>query len=174
MNVIKKIFSLIIKKPLILVLTTEIIIAILLYCLGFRITYDPSLINDWDAISACGTWFCGIVIPIAVVFIQHQITKNESNVNIANTALLQEIEKIKNQSPPTNTKKKVISEDDIYRFICIKIFTTTEQIAEHFETDVESIRPYLEEMYFVKRIIRTYSLEDDPRRNIAKCNWTRR
>lgn len=174
MNFIKKILSTIVKKPLILVLITEAIIAVTLYCLGFRITYNPNLINNWDAISACGTWFCGIVIPIAVVFIQHQITKNESNVNIANTALLQEIEKIKNQVPETDVKKKAISEEDIYRFICIKIFTTTEQIAEHFETDVESVRPYLEEMYFVKRIIRTYSLEDDPRRNIAKCSWTRR
>ncbi len=174
MNIIKKIFSAIAKNPLILVLATEAIIAIILYCLGFRITYNPNLINNWDAISACGTWFCGIVIPIAVVFIQHQITKNESNINIANTALLQEIEKLKNQSTQTADKKKVISEDDIYRFICIKIFTTTEQIAEYFNTDIESIRPFLEEMYFVKRIIRTYSLEDDPRRNIAKCCWTRR
>ncbi len=87
---------------------------------------------------------------------------------------MQEIEKLKNQTTQTADKKKVISEDDIYRFICIKIFATTEQIAEHFNTDIESIRPFLEEMYFVKRKIRTYSLEDDPRRNIAKCCWTRR
>ena len=64
--------------------------------------------------------------------------------------------------------------DDVYRFICIKIFATTEQIAAHFKTTIENITPLLEELYFVQRRIRTYFLEDDPRHSIAKCSWTRR
>ena len=82
-----------------------------------------------------------------------------------------------NQGLPNNNNDGVesnITEDDIYRFICIKIFATTEQIATHFKTNIEHIAPLLEELYFVQRRIRTYSLEDDPRHNIAKCSWTRR
>lgn len=165
------------KHPVLSILLFELLVVIVLFCFGFRITYNSSLDNNWEAIAACGTWFCGIVVPIAVVFIQHKISTNESNVSASNEALLSEINKLKLQGLPNNNNDGVesnITEDDIYRFICIKIFATTEQIATHFKTNIEHIAPLLEELYFVQRRIRTYSLEDDPRHNIAKCSWTRR
>jgi hypothetical protein len=38
---------------------------IILYILGFRIEYNPALKNDWDAISAVGTWI-GVIATIAI------------------------------------------------------------------------------------------------------------
>lgn len=178
----KKIFTLfkiliskIQKHPVLSILLFELLVVIVLFCFGFRITYNSSLDNNWEAIAACGTWFCGIVVPIAVVFIQHKISTNESNVSASNEALLQEINKIKSErSSNSEPIKPSITEDDVYRFICIKIIATTEQIATHFNTNIETVTPLLEELYFVKRKIRTCSLEDDPKHNIAKCNWMRK
>lgn len=82
---------------------------IVLFCFGFRITYNSSLDNNWEAIAACGTWFCGIVVPIAVVFIQHKISTNESNVSASNEALLSEINKLKLQGLPNNNNDCVES-----------------------------------------------------------------
>lgn len=173
--IFKNIISKIQKHPVLVILLFEILATIILLCLGFRITYNPSLDNNWEAISACGTWFCGIIVPIAVVFIQHKISTNESNISASNEALLSEINKLKSQSSIGNKlTESNISEDDIYRFICIKIYATTEEIATHFNTNVEIIAPLLEELFFVQKRIRTYSLEDDPRHNIAKCCWTRK
>lgn len=165
------------KHPVLSILIFEILAIFSLFLLGFRITYDPSLDNNWEAIAACGTWFCGIVVPIAVVFIQHKISTNESNVSASNEALLSEINKLKLQGLTNNSQesiKSTITVDDVYRFICIKIFATSEEIAAHFKTTIENITPLLEELYFVQRRIRTYSLEDNPRHNIARCRWTRR
>ena len=39
-----------------------------MYLLGFRITYNPELDNNWDAIAAIGTWCAAIISGIAVVF----------------------------------------------------------------------------------------------------------
>ena len=180
--IVKKIFTLfkiliskIQKHPVLSILLFELLVVIVLFCFGFRITYNSSLDNNWEAIAACGTWFCGIVVPIAVVFIQHKISTNESNVSASNEALLQEINKIKSErSSNSEPIKPSITEDDVYRFICIKIIATTEQIATHFNTNIETVTPLLEELYFVKRKIRTCSLEDDPKHNIAKCNWMRK
>lgn len=169
---LKKLISFWIKRPIWFVISAEIVVIAILYFCGFRITYMPELDNNWDAVSACGTWFCGIVVPVAVVFIQHRISVNESNISASNEALLQEINKLKQQS---NKNVEVdISEEDVFRFICIKISTTSEQIATHFKADIKTIIPILQELYFVKKTIRTCSLEDDPHNHIEKCCWRRR
>lgn len=85
------------NHPVLSILIFEILAIFSLFFLGFRITYNPLLDNNWEAIAACGTWFCGIVVPIAVVFIQHKISTNESNVSASNEALLSEINKLKLQ-----------------------------------------------------------------------------
>lgn len=171
----KKIFANVQKHPILFILLSEILAIIILFCFGFKITYNPALANDWEAISACGTWFCGIVVPIAVVFLQHKISTNEANISVSNEALLQEINKLKSEFYSNNQARiPNISVDDVYRFICIKIVVSSEQIATHFNTNIETITPLLEELYFVKRKIRTCTLEDDPKHNIAMCTWMRK
>lgn len=45
-----------------------IFIIILLYILGFRITYNPEIINDWDAVSGCAAWASVFVSGLAIYY----------------------------------------------------------------------------------------------------------
>ena len=49
-----------------LVAATALIVALSLYFLGFRITYDPTIITNWDAVSGCASWV-GVVVSVAAV-----------------------------------------------------------------------------------------------------------
>lgn len=49
-------------------------LVILLYKYGFRITYDPTLINDWSAISACASWF-GAIASAGALWVAIHIPK---------------------------------------------------------------------------------------------------
>ena len=58
----------------IFILLTALIVAILLWLLGFRITYAPSLENSWDAISACAGW-AGAIFSLVAILVAIQIPK---------------------------------------------------------------------------------------------------
>ena len=47
--------------------TVICLIAIGLYLFGFRITYNPELDNNWDAVSACAAWAAVFVAGIGSV-----------------------------------------------------------------------------------------------------------
>lgn len=49
-------------------------LVIFLYKKGFRITYDPTLINDWSAISAFASWF-GAVASAGALWVAINIPK---------------------------------------------------------------------------------------------------
>ena len=50
------------------ILLVELLVAILLWFLGFRITYEPTLENSWDAISACAAWASVVVAGLAIYY----------------------------------------------------------------------------------------------------------
>ena len=58
----------------------EVLIAFVMWCMGFRITYAPELDNNWDAISAVAEWagviIGAIIVPFAVVWLQHKWDSN--------------------------------------------------------------------------------------------------
>ena len=55
------------KLPLwAIIIIVETIVAVVLYALGFKITYAPELANDWEAIAAIGAWICGLLVPFAL------------------------------------------------------------------------------------------------------------
>lgn len=60
------------KSPLFWVVVGEIIVAILLFSFGFRITYNPRLETSWDAISACATWG-GVIASTAAILVAIRI-----------------------------------------------------------------------------------------------------
>ncbi len=51
---------------------TVVIIVLVLYFAGFRIAYDPTLLNDWNAISACASW-ASVIGSIFAIFVAIQI-----------------------------------------------------------------------------------------------------
>lgn len=56
-----------IKIGFVLVVIITIFI-IIMYYLGFRITYDPNIITDWDAVSAVAEWI-SIFTSVILVFV---------------------------------------------------------------------------------------------------------
>ena len=157
--------------PVICFLGIEICIVCILFLLGFRITYNPELDNNWEAIAACGTWFCGCIIPIAVVFIERRMRDSEARTSSSNLALLEELNRSKYKNNFASETTSEITEDDVYRYICISMTTSTKEIAEHFKTDEEKIIPHLEQLWSIQGKIKTLSLEDDPKHHIESCNW---
>lgn len=62
------------RSPLILLVASLCIIIVILYFLGFRITYAPNLENSWNAISTCASWFSAIM-SAAAIFVAISIPK---------------------------------------------------------------------------------------------------
>ena len=60
----KKVF----RHPSTITLIAVILIILILALFGFRITYNPSLDNNWDAISACAAWAAVVVSGLAIYF----------------------------------------------------------------------------------------------------------
>ena len=166
--------------PLIFFLGLEICFGFILFLFGFRITYNPKLDNNWDAIAACGTWFCGCIVPLAVIFIEGRIREkeketekriqdSEARTSSSNLALLEEVNNSKNKFVSGTTSE--LTKDDVYRYICISMTTSTKEIIEHFKSDKEKVISHLEQLFFVVVRIKTLSLEDDPQNHIENCNW---
>lgn len=89
----------IIKKPLFWVLSIEIVIVLILRILGFKITYNPMLDNNWDAISACAAWVGVLVSGMALlatlaVLYQNHKTIELSKKDIQNAINLQMFDKM--------------------------------------------------------------------------------
>ena len=91
----------IIESPLFWVISIEIGIAIVLGVLGFKITYNPTLDNNWDAVSACAAW-TGVFVSgmaflatIAVLYQNHK-TIELSKKDIQNSINLQMFDKMMN------------------------------------------------------------------------------
>lgn len=53
--------------PLVMAGTSVLAFVLVLFCLGFRITYASKLENSWDAISASADW-AGVIVAIISVF----------------------------------------------------------------------------------------------------------
>lgn len=157
--------------PLICLFGVEICVVLILFLSGFRITYNPKLDNNWEAIAACGTWFCGSVVPIAVIFIEKRLHDNEVKTSSSNLALLEEINNSKYRNNFASETVPEITKDKVYRYICISMTTSTKEIIEHFKCDKEKVIPHLEQLFFVDGRIKTLSLEDNPKNNIENCNW---
>lgn len=90
----KKLF----RSSLFWMVMIEIVAVIILALLGFKITYAPTLDNNWDAISAVAGWvgaIATICIPIVVVFFQHKLDQNKNDIGEANKATLLELKKFK-------------------------------------------------------------------------------
>ena len=51
----------------VVVLCLGLVFLLLMYQMGFRITYAPDLENNWDAISGTASWMCVIVSVLGVI-----------------------------------------------------------------------------------------------------------
>lgn len=61
-------FKKIVKQPLTWLIVAELLVVVVLFLCGFRITYAPGLENSWDAISACAGWASVFVAGLAIYY----------------------------------------------------------------------------------------------------------
>ena len=158
---------------------------------GFRITYDPNIINDWTAIDAVGTWVCGVIVPIGLVIFQKRLTESENRTSASNLALLEELKEFKIKYEPilsSLTSGEVVmnagnasfgittqtpSSSEIYRYICISMSASTLEIANHFNVTPADIKSEIEDLWAVQKLISPATLADDPRNGYESCNRTK-
>ena len=67
------------------ILLAELLVAILLWLFGFRITYSPTLENSWDAISACAGWASVVVAGFAIYYaslVPKKIAEDQNRISL--------------------------------------------------------------------------------------------
>lgn len=60
--------------PLVIACACVFALMLILFCLGFRITYAPKLENSWDAVSAVATWV-GVVASFVAIWFAIRVPK---------------------------------------------------------------------------------------------------
>ncbi len=181
------------KLPIwVTVIIAELIIGIIMYACGFKITYAPELANDWEAIEAAGTWVCGLIVPFALLIFERKLSASEKRISSSNLATLEELNEFKKKyepllksfvegevilncggAPEDIDAQQLPSHHEIYRYICISMIASSNEIANHFNVSVDSLRHRLEDMWAVLGIISLATLSDNPSKDFANCKWTK-
>ena len=162
----------ILKSPLFWVVIIEVIIAVALYLLGFKITYAPNLSNDWEAISAVASWVSAIAtifIPLVVVLFQNKLDQNKNEISDANKAALSEFQKFADKYSDlfeaiTSGDTIVLdggrvvmdfNEDNVVDYIRATIKVTVQDVASYFDVTPQRAMKLLENLVEQNRIIQT-------------------
>ena len=135
---------------------------------------------SWNCIStiiSMLTFLATAVIPIIVIFIQRDINDNNDN-NRANNLkfeqkileLKEEIEKIKSEKNLEWEDVKTINASDLYDYICVSRKVTIKDIAEHFNTTTDEIKPIISLLCLRDNLIQSY-INVDPRNPADESVW---
>lgn len=174
MSIIKKT----IKSLLFWLIIVEAILVVVLFLCGYRITYAPALEPNWDSVGAIGQWvgaLVGLLIPIAAVYVQHELGKNkieikaeldrnksdigESNADLYNE-LIKYAEKLKILTKLVDENGNIVIDggnfieeepidvlkDKALKFVNISFVTNTQRVAEHLNVSNEKAYGILKEM----------------------------
>ena len=135
---------------------------------------------SWDAISALGEWagiLIAILIPIAAVYLEKQLEKNKTEIKYSNISLYDEVTSLKNQlnEIKNNNKQEDYQNNlkqEIYKFICISMVTTTKEIMNRFDIEFKVAKDILLELSRVDDVIRPAYIGDNP--EDINCNWSKK
>ena len=135
---------------------------------------------SWDAISALGEWagiLIAILIPIAAVYLEKQLEKNKTEIKYSNVSLYDEITSLRKQLNEIKNNNKqenyqVNLKQEIYKFICISMVTTTEEIMNKFNIEFNVAKDILLELSRVDGVIRPAYIGDNP--EDINCNWSKK
>ena len=124
------------NKWLVILSIGFILIVIVLYILGFRITYSPGLENNWTAIDAVGTWV-GVLSPIILAIINasyaKDIERTKNEISSSNRIIYE-----RKMSPENSLTEKTM-EQKILDYITVSITATTKDISEIFKMDINDV-----------------------------------
>lgn len=181
----------ILKSVLFWIIVFEIVVGIILYVCGFRITYSPYIEYNWEAIGAigqCAGVIVALLIPIAVIYIQNKLEKNKKEIGEANSELYNElnryIEKIKVLSELVDEEGNIVIDGGSFsdqlpdykekalKFINISMVSNTKRVAEHLGISEEATYDILEEMVRHDRSISCGGQLS--KNNLDSIVWTRK
>lgn len=86
------------------------------------------------------------IVPLAVIFIERRIREkeketerriqdSEARTSSSNLALLEEVNNFKYKDNFASETTLDIAKDEVYRYICIIMTTSTKEIIEHFKSN---------------------------------------
>ena len=159
------------EHPIITILLIEMIIVLILTICGFRITYDPHMINDWTAVEAVGTWIGGLIIPFAVIWVQKCIDDSEKRTGASNAATIGEVKDLIHSSLHNDNEKTTgITDEHVYSTIKIHIIISSEDIARELGVNVSDIAEILKALYAEKKIYNVNGF-GNLRKSVEGCKW---
>ena len=134
----------------------EILIAFVLWCMGFRITYAPELDNNWDAISAFAEWagviIDAIIVPFAVVRLQHKWDSNKEEIALSNLVTIDQLKEFEQRFAPLLDNQKQESdkapltikpelsmrEQQLLQFLSVSMGASRNEISEQLGLSIAS------------------------------------
>lgn len=170
MDFLQRLGNVIKNHIIITIVIVEAMIVVVLGLLGFRITYNPEIINDWGAIEAVGTWISGLIIPFAVIWVQKKIDDSERRTGASNTATIDEIMRRIGSQTNGDLVEEEITDQRVYNLIKIHVVISSEDIAKKLGVDVSAISENLITLYANKKIWKLNGY-GDLKKGVAGCKW---
>lgn len=143
----------------------ELLIAFVMWCMGFRITYAPELDNNWDAISAVAEWagviIGAIIVPFAVVWLQHKWDSNKEEIALSNLVTIDQLKEFEqrfapllnnqkqesDKSPLTIKPELSMREQKLLQFLSVSMGASRNEISEQLGLSVASTQ------HLIKRLM---------------------
>ena len=141
----------------------EVLIAFVMWCMGFRITYAPELDNNWDAISAVAEWagviIGAIIVPFAVVWLQHKWDSNKEEIALSNLVTIDQLrefeqkiapllkEQESDKAPLTIKPELSMREQQLLQFLSVSMGARRNEISEQLGLSVASTQ------HLIKRLL---------------------
>ena len=153
------------KSVAIWIVVGEALMAFVLWCMGFRITYAPEIDNNWDAISAVAEWagviIGAIIVPFAVVRLQHKWDSNKEEIALSNLVTIDQLKEFEQRFAPLLDNQKQESdkapltikpelsmrEQQLLQFLSVSMGASRNEISEQLGLSVASAQ------HLIKRLL---------------------
>ena len=157
------------KSVAIWIVVGEALIAFVLWCMGFRITYAPELDNNWDAISAVAEWagvvVGAIIVPLVVVCLQHKWESNKEEIALSNLVTIDQLrefeqkiapllkEQESDKAPLTIKPELSMREQQLLQFLSVSMGASRNEISEQLGLSGASTQ------HLIKRLLEEEKIE---------------
>ena len=153
------------------VLVVELTIALIMWRMGFRITYAPELDNNWEAISAVADWagviVGAIIIPLLALWLQHKWDSNKEEIALSNLVTLDQLKEFEQRFAPLLDKQVQESngnlftlkpelslrEQQLLQFLSVNMGASRNEISEQLGLSNASTQ------HLIKRLLETGKIE---------------
>lgn len=161
----------ILKNVVTWIVVGELLIALIMWCMGFRIIYAPEFDNNWDAISAVAEWagviVGAIIIPLVVVWLQHKWDSNKEEIALSNLVTVDQLKEFEQRFAPLLNEQKPegdkapltikpelsMREQQLLQFLSVNMGATRNEISEQLGLSVASTQ------HLIKRLLEEGKIE---------------